>query len=172
MNHIMVDLETLGNGSNSVIVSIGAARFDTTGITDEFYTVVDPQSCADYRLRVDVSTVMWWLKQSEGARAAITKPGLSLPVALGEFSNWVGRDAQIWGNGATFDNVILGNAYKACSLRQPWKFTNDRCYRTLKNLYPQIGADDRSGVYHNALDDARYQAAHAIKILNVNNLWS
>jgi hypothetical protein len=169
MKHVMVDLETLGNGSNAVIIAIGAVEFDLNGLGREFYMTVDPQSCVDAGLKMDVSTVMWWLQQSTEARAAFKKPGVPLEIALSEFASWYPAGAALWGNGATFDNVILGNAYRALNGKQPWEFWNDRCYRTLKNLHPHIKMD-RSGTYHNALDDAKSQALHAARILTATKV--
>jgi inhibitor of KinA sporulation pathway (predicted exonuclease) len=39
----------------------------------------------------------------------------------------------------------------------------------LKNLHPQVTLE-RTGTHHHALDDARYQAMHLMKILNVGGL--
>lgn len=162
---IMLDLETLGSNPGSVIVSIGAVKFSPKkGITDKFYIVIDPQSCVDVGLTIQASTVMWWLQQGEESRLAITKNGVSLKAALFLFSNWVGdHGANVWGNGATFDNVLLADAYRAASVKRPWSHTDDRCYRTIKNLNPGI-AIRRSGTQHNALDDAISQANHLIQI--------
>jgi hypothetical protein len=163
---VMVDLETLGNGSNAVIISIGAVEFDpdTDTLGNEFYVLVDPQSCVDTGLKMDVGTVLWWMKQSDQARSAFNRKGYALAEALRLFSEWYPAGAPLWGNGATFDNVIMTNAYKACGMEQPWKFWDDRCYRTLKNLLPGISLD-RKGTHHNALDDAKTQALHANKLL-------
>lgn len=163
---VMVDLETLGNGSNAVILSIGAVEFDpdTDTLGREFYVLVDPQSCVDAGLQVDVGTVVWWMKQSDQARSAFNRKGYPLDEALAHFTDWYPAGAPLWGNGATFDNVIMTNAYKACGMDQPWKFWDDRCYRTLKNLLPNITLD-RKGTHHNALDDAKTQAVHANKLL-------
>lgn len=164
----MVDLETLGNNSHSVILSIGAVSFDDTGIGEEFYVNVDPQSCVNHGLQIDVSTVMWWMKQSDDARKALYKSDTAILVdALTEFTLFMRRNdaAYVWGNGATFDNVILSNAYKVVGLDTPWKFYNDRCYRTLKNLFPTVEQPADIGTAHNALDDARWQALHAVNIL-------
>jgi inhibitor of KinA sporulation pathway (predicted exonuclease) len=35
----------------------------------------------------------------------------------------------------------------------------------LKNLHPQVTIE-RTGTHHHALDDARYQAMHLMKLLN------
>lgn len=168
MKNIMVDLETLGNNSQSVILSIGAVEFDETGLGSTFYVAVDPQSCVDAGLKMDVSTIMWWMQQSDEARAAFNRSKTNLKQALLDFSvyvhNCAGTDAEVWGNGATFDNVILDNAYRAMGYAKPWQFWNDRCYRTLKNLYPQVPYV-KPNVAHNALEDAIAQARHASQIL-------
>jgi exodeoxyribonuclease VIII len=162
----MVDLETLGNGSNAVIIALGAVEFGNGQLGREFYMNIDPQSCVDAGLKMDVSTVMWWMQQSDQARAAFKKPGAPLELVLCEFSSWFPSGSVLWGNGATFDNVILDNAYKALNGKRPWHYTKDRCYRTLKNLRPDV-TQERVGTHHNALDDAKFQALHAIKIMKI-----
>jgi len=167
MNDVMVDLETLGNGSNSVIISIGAVRFNKAGLSDEFYMSVAAQSCVDIGLTMDASTVLWWMGQSDKARQNVLAGTNDITTVLKEFGLWIGSDAKVWGNGATFDNVILVNAYRLAKIPRPWKYTNDRCYRTLKSLYPQIKRDENKDlVAHDALDDAKGQALHAVKIFN------
>ena len=160
---VMVDLETMGTGANSAIIAIGAVVFENYKVTDEFYRVVDLQSCIDAGLEMDASTVMWWMQQSDEARAQFNKSSNTLQEVLEDFSVWCPDNAQMWGNGAAFDNVILSNAYKKCGMTQPWKFWNDMCYRTLKNMNPKIKME-RVGTYHNALDDAKSQALHLMKI--------
>lgn len=163
-SHVMVDLETLGNGSNAVITSIGAAKFNSSGVTDTFFCTVDPESCVASGLKMDVSTVLWWMKQSDDARAAFKSKGLLLGDALEQFSSWFPKESCLWGNGATFDNVILSNAYKAVGQQTPWPYWGDRCYRTAKALFSEIKAPVFQGTVHNALDDAVHQARHLIKI--------
>lgn len=168
MKNIMVDLETLGKGSDAVIIAIGAVEFDETGVSSTFYTNVDPQSCVDIGMKMDVSTVMWWMQQSDAARSAFKDRGVHIGQALRDFGKFVelaaGRDAEVWGNGATFDNVILANAYQLTKQVKPWQYWADRCFRTLRNLYPGIAAES-FGTAHNAKDDAVKQAIHASKIL-------
>lgn len=170
--HLMLDLETMGNGSDAAIVSIGAAVFSVDeGITNKFYSLVDLQSCLDNGLKVTGSTIMWWLGQSESARKALTATqAQDLPSALIAFTRFVKSvnpdgKIQVWGNGATFDNVILRNAYHAIGIAVPWEFWNDRCYRTLRAQNTSVKVPDRGGVHHNALDDAVYQAECAILYL-------
>ena len=165
MKNVMVDLETLGTRNNAVIIAVGAVEFcKDAGVGRSFYAVIDPQSCVDHGLKIDASTVMWWMKQNDSARAAFDRPSIHLSAGLLDFATWFPEGAALWGNGATFDNVILSSAYESSRLTRPWGRWDDRCYRTLKNLRPEIKMD-RAGTHHNALDDATAQALHAIQIL-------
>lgn len=168
---IMLDLETLGTAPGSVILSIGAVKFDRHGLRpNPFYARIDPQSCIDAGLVMDVSTVVWWMKQSDEARAEfVLGEKTRIREALQGFSIWANYDPvapeiELWGNGAAFDNTLLAAAYAAVRLPMPWKFWNDRCYRTVKALHPDLPMVKRSGTHHNALDDARSQAEHLITL--------
>lgn len=181
--HIMLDLETMGKGPEAAIVSIGAVEVlpEAGSIGAEFYRVVDLQSSMHSGGKVDGSTIMWWMRQSDAARAALDTEGTrghltDIYSVLNEFIGWVHglvppnehgvSDVDVWGNGAAFDNVILSSAFgNTCGLlERPWGYRNDRCYRTLRALYPQIKCPD-VGVAHNALDDAKAQGLHLIELL-------
>ena len=45
MSNIMLDIETLGTRSTSVILSIGAVEFDKTSILRAFHKRIDIDSC-------------------------------------------------------------------------------------------------------------------------------
>ena len=109
------------------------------------------------------------LGQTERARQVFVGDADPLPDALESFSAWILRKTEakqiaVWGNGAAFDNVILAAAYSRQRMQCPWRRPNDRCYRTLKALHPEIEFE-RVGEHHNAIDDAVSQARHALKIL-------
>ncbi|MGR8932104.1 MAG: 3'-5' exonuclease [Gammaproteobacteria bacterium] len=173
---VMIDLETMGNGPLSAIVAIGAVSFSfkRREIIDKFYIVIDLQSAVDNGGKIDAATVMWWLKQSDQARQAIRSEQFHINEALIKFLEWFNRQngsdsdkTRIWGNGSDFDNVILASAYKSAGLILPWRFFNNRCYRTVKNFFPSIKIDSfRVGDYHNALNDAESQAHHLMAILS------
>jgi len=172
MKNVMLDLETMGNGPQAAIIAIGAVEFDIPSqqIGDKFYAVVDLESAVALGGVMDTSTVLWWMKQSDAARAAFDREGEHLAVVLQQFSEWMAGRApidavQVWGNGAAFDNVILASAYRRHGAQQPWQFWNDRCYRTVKALYPDVKMS-RSGTHHNAVDDAESQARHLIDMLS------
>lgn len=171
---IMLDLETLGTAPGSAILAIGAVKFGNGVCYAEFYQRVDLQGCIDAGLRMDPSTVLWWLQQPDEARLEITKPGIPLAQALQLFSAWVHlqphgdekqNDVEVWGNGAAFDNALLDVAYTAARLPRPWRYSNDRCYRTVKNIYLGAAEMQRTGTHHNALDDARSQAMYLMQMI-------
>jgi hypothetical protein len=169
MKHVMLDLETMGTRPQSPVVAIGAVLFDprSDAIGETFYQLICLQSCEDVGLEIRADTVLWWLKQGDGARGQLVNPSLDrqpIKTALMDFSLWLPKGAVVWGNGADFDNVILSSAYTACGQKTPWDYWNNRCYRTVKNLKPSIELV-REGVHHNALDDAISQAKHLQKIL-------
>jgi len=172
---VMVDLETLGTVPGCVVLSIGAVAFNaqTGELGPEFYIVVNTDDCISQGLHINEDTMDWWEKQSEEARQVLIEAGdkdKSIPLArsLNEFNDYlyqVGlKQVKIWGNGADFDNAILACCYNALGRKVPWSPWNGRCYRTLKNLIegPSL---KREGTYHNALDDAKSQALHAMQLL-------
>ena len=169
--NIMLDLETMGNNSNAAIVAIGAVAFSVERgvLGPEFYRVVDLASSIETGGVCDASTIMWWLKQEEAARVALLQPAVHIAQALTEFSIWyadVTSDGggEVWGNGATADNVWLENAYRRLSRVTPWTYKQDRCYRTVRALYPNA-EKITVGTAHNALDDAKGQALSLIAML-------
>jgi hypothetical protein len=171
MDNVMIDLETLGRRAGCAIRSIGAVAFDpeTGKLGKELYVVVDRQSQPN--LHTDPETLKWWEGQSVEARAVLTDTSaISLGDALIKFNQYLSQfnftKVKIWGNGADFDNAIMASCYAAAGLEVPWSFWNNRCYRTLKGVIggPKI---KREGTYHNALDDAKTQALHALELFKI-----
>lgn len=167
--HVMIDLETLDTSARAAIASLAAVRFGATRLAPSpaFYARIDIESCLNCGLEINPLTLCWWLKQGpKAARELWLQPRLPLATALDRFAQWLGADADklcIWGNGAAFDNAILSEAFRATRKPQPWKFYNDRCYRTVKSQ-GDAPALKRQGTHHHALDDARTQARHLIRI--------
>jgi len=168
---IMIDIETMGTGSNAAILSIGAVIFDIPGksLGDSFYVNVGLGSCLAHGLTIDQKTKEWWDNQSQEAKDALNIPiPVLLPEALKRLSEFMKNGTyRVWGNGASFDNVILRNAYKATGIKCPWEYWYEMCFRTLNNLF-QVKTDIKvDGVKHNALYDAKVQALRALEIFKV-----
>jgi hypothetical protein len=178
MNHLMIDLETMGNKPDAPIVSIGAVFFEPASgdLDTEFYVAVNLASAMTQGAAPDGDTILWWMKQSPEARAAIcTDDALPIADALSELSHFINRNAdnprymKVWGNGANFDNVILRSAYERAGHICPWQFFNDSDVRTIVMLGREVGFDPKKdmpfdGVAHNALADAKHQAKYVSAI--------
>lgn len=180
LRHIMLDLETLDTAPSAVVTSIGAVAFDpyTTELGERFYVeLVDDMTAQQRRGRtISGDTVAWWMRQEQAAKqlfAELPDPEVQrvkTVTALTMFSDFVerngGQSAEIWGNGADFDNVVLGSLYESFGIKRPWSYSRNRCYRTMKNLGigPRKPAN-RMGTHHNALDDAVTQAVHLQEIM-------
>jgi hypothetical protein len=171
MNHLMLDIETMGTGVNAAIMSIGACFFDpdTSMIGDTFHTKVSLDSADNGD--IEPSTVIWWLKQDNEARSQFydNKDSLTLNCALNYLSMFLSStpngDLQVWGNGIAFDNVIVREACNRMGYDQPWDFWNDRDVRTMVELGRVIGIDPKNdmefeGIKHDALSDAIHQAKY------------
>lgn len=168
---LMIDIETMGNTPGAAILSTGAVFIKDGKLAEEFYQHIDLQSCLENGLKMDGGTVQWWMKQSDEARESITREtGDNIIAVLANFYGWVtqnvqGAEVQVWGNAATFDVVLMEEAFRRVGYDIPWKFWGHRCYRTLKNLFPGVPKPDFIGIKHHALDDAKFQALHLINIL-------
>jgi hypothetical protein len=160
MKDVMIDLETLGQSAGCIVLSIGAVAFDENGTGREFYAVLSRSWQEAYGLRAEEATMLWWDQQSPEARRVLDladhEDGRVYPV-LHSLALWMPENARVWSNGASFDLPILSHLYKVMGFPVPWKYWNERCYRTLKSLCP-VAEVEREGTHHNALDDARYQA--------------
>lgn len=172
-SNVMIDLETMGQGPDAAIVAIGAVAFDITSreIGPTYYHRITLESAMSMGGKADASTIIWWLQQSDEARHEITRPDgqVDLPIALQSFSRFMAEnaepEAEVYGCGSDFDNVILATAYQRAGLDRPWKWWRNRCYRTIKSMHRDVKIE-RIGTHHNALSDAYSQAQHLIAILN------
>lgn len=162
MGNVMIDIETLGTQSTSVIVSIGAVEFTGSELGRSFHRRIDIDSCIRAGLTVDGRTIEWWMTQPADARKIFDSQGEDLGRVLADLTvafDWT--NTLVWCNGMNFDLPILDNAFRAVGLETPWAYYNGRDYRTVKGMFPKelfnsLRVDPV--VAHDALEDARAQA--------------
>lgn len=173
--HVMVDIETLGTGSNAAIVSIGACEFTLEKGPDEsrtFYRRINLRSCIEAGMDVDADTVLWWLEQSPEALQELTSKDdrVNVSAALMAFNEWLPSKAMVYSNGPSFDAKTLSTAMKNLGMK-PIPHWHERDHRTaLDFLAYRIGASPKDArgllkeqfhaVSHIAVDDAILQAKH------------
>lgn len=166
---IMIDLETWGNDPGSSIASIGAVAFDPWGrveTTAGFYFTIDRKSCKAIGLVENPGTVKWWDDPKRAvARAALDIDPQPIVQVLNAFSDFYRSHASVeaetdclWSNGPSYDETILGAAYRAAGLTPPWRYNAGRDCRVTFDIFG-VRLQHTEGVFHHALDDAREQAA-------------
>ncbi|WP_432643666.1 3'-5' exoribonuclease domain-containing protein [Enterobacter hormaechei] len=177
--HLMVDIEAFGKKADSPVVSIGAVFFDpSTGNTgSEFYKVISLESAMASGGVPDASTIIFWLKASPETRSELVMDdAIPLDDALLQLNEFIAENAangpeyvQVWGNGATYDNVLLEASYDRTGIRCPWKFWNNRDVRTVVELGKAVGCEPRyeipfDGEPHKAISDALHQVKYVSAI--------
>jgi exodeoxyribonuclease VIII len=171
-NNIMIDIETLGRSHNAVIVQIAAVQFDplTGEMGSEFLCFIDAENAQKHHNRkIDASTAIWWLKQSDEARKAVFENAerLTLFDAMLELRGFIDiiiaenlDDVIIWGNSPSFDLEILKSSFNTCGINNKWEYYNERDFRTISKIFPDIAQTHKyKGVHHFALDDCKSQIA-------------
>jgi hypothetical protein len=172
--HVMIDGETPdSNAATTSFLTLAAVPFipETGEILPAFYGRCSLSSLLMAGFSELQATADWWQKQSQEARDEAFGGTGDIKTMWLEFSIWCKevKDANgpliVWGNGSDFDNVICSQSFKKFGIDSPWLYTDNRCYRTLKNILPNV-THSYIGVKHSAVDDARNQAMHACKILS------
>jgi hypothetical protein len=174
---LMIDEETMGLPPDGALLSIGAVFFDLTTCTmgPKFSRTINLATAVRDGGTINPGTVMWWLGQSQEARDAVRFSGVDIRNALQDFSDFIAEHSSVktvrpWGNGSSFDLTLLNGAYLRADMKTPWQFWNERCFRTVRNMYSQVEYDpgEKGAGAHNALADAVFQAEHLFKIKNRN----
>lgn len=164
MEHVMLDIETMGIGPDAAIVSIGACKFDRDvdeSLWETFYEVP-----SDWKGSLDVNTVKWWLSQPDETRSSIAKSFSNKPLKqiLEELVEFIGT-CSVWGNGVDFDNAIIQSACRREGVK-PWSYRQNRCFRTIKNIYDSK-TYYKPEIPHHAMYDAIAQAKSLIMLSNL-----
>lgn len=138
----MIDIETLSTKMNSLIVSIGAIKFNPRSEDldidkmDKFYCLIDIEESKSYNFDIDENCLKWWDKQPEDIKNEILYSNINrvkIKDALLSFNTWYNSSNvnNVWSQGINFDFPILENAYNCFNINVPWKYWSVRDSRTL-----------------------------------------
>lgn len=178
MTHVMMDLETLGKRPGDIVLSIGAVVFTPTGVGVDgqnsrltFYRNINVISSLLEGFTWEDDTLDWWRRQDPNAKTALLSNPLPLRTVVTDFNSWFREveGVEIWANGPSFDVTIWEAICRKLDMEVPWQFDKVRDCRTayfIGNFNPKTELG-RVGVYHNAVDDAMFQAIavqHALKL--------
>lgn len=168
----MIDIETLDTRPSAVVIAIGVVLFNRREPSIKMkglHLVFGKKEFRDEQIMmgrtVDKETVIWWKGQEPAAKKIFKQANVKSMTDMFEkltaFLTQGDVKYLIWGNGASFDNTIVTSLYDSFGLEAPWKFWNDRCFRTFKGEHGHIARPPEfQGVKHNAEDDARQQARY------------
>lgn len=162
MNHLMVDLETLSQTTDAVMISLGAVIFDAHGDTlgETLHLGIDLDDQLDLGGFVSGDTIHWHFANTVSKGVKFPDP-LPLGQVLSQLSAFYERHGckRIWSNGATFDIPILKHWYRRIRRKAPWYTNQERDTRTAYEIAWGEGYKiAESGTKHDALDDAIHQA--------------
>lgn len=171
--HVVVDLETYGTRPGSVILQIGAKAFNRgteLTVNDNFSTTINYPDSVGFGFTVDQSTVDWWKKQPTQLHRAVLSGVKSVAEALDSFEDFIltlykesHAGLNIWGNSNDFDLGLLKAYYHRFDQETPWKFRDERDFRTLKEVfrvdYEEIKQRYNNPCQHDAYCDARWEAS-------------
>jgi len=158
----MIDIETKGKRADTVVLSIGAVRFDpysNAEITDTLYLHPNLDQQDLMGRTCDPATMEWWDKQNSMVKneAFMTEGRLPVGEVLTKLSEFCMDADAIWSQGPQFDMVILEDLYRSLSIKKPWRYNQVRDSRTLFAVLGDRRMKDSADA-HNALMDAVSQA--------------
>lgn len=175
MKNLMIDIETMSNTSNAVMIQLAGVYFDpVTGETEgefweDFCKSISIDSCIAAGFETNESTVKWWSQQNQDTLKSIIESGEDAQEVMMQFSDFIEpnrKDLKVWSH-ATFDFVIVQNYLLRFGL-EPMPYRGARDIRTLVDL---SGIDlqkyDRSKYTHNALDDCKFQIKYCVDAMNL-----
>jgi DNA polymerase III epsilon subunit-like protein len=175
MKDIMIDIETMGTKPGCSIVSIGAVQFDiaTGEIGKTFYCNIDLESCQQAGLKIEASTVWWWLSQNKAAQESLNNNRDLLEDALLKFEKWFesinDNNVQVWANSPSFDLSVLEAAFNIVGRKQPWFYWKERDCRTLVSFAPHIRKSMINDLPHDAMHDCLFQIRYCTEIYKTLN---
>lgn len=182
MKLCMLDLETLGNHNDAVILSVGAMCFDPMSrleITEEdlrfnpeaIHWIIEVEDQVKRGRKIDYSTVKWWMEQDDKAKEIFNKELEAYTVAdfALYFFDWYKnrKPDACYAYGSTFDHTILQNLYDNVGVKNPIHYRDQLDMRTLVR-FSGIECPELPDwlVSHNALHDCVRQ------IIWMQEIWS
>ena len=165
-----LDIETLSTTHNSVVLTIGAVKFNPFTQQPsyaELYERLDADDQIEKGRDVSEITLEWWTKQPDDIQEEALGPQNRKPVievlhALNKFL--VGAD-KIWCQGPHFDITILESLYKQYGVSSNWQYWQIMDSRTFFGVHGDP-RDKASKTLHNAVEDCKSQSRGVQQVFN------
>jgi hypothetical protein len=173
---VVLDIETLGNVNNSVILSVGMVACDSTKdytfkelIENGYYAKLDVKAQVDAGRKIHKDTLDWWVTQDAALkRLKPLKTDLHWKNLREDMIRWLTKQgvditkAKYYSRGSHFDFGILHDLFRiteGCSDTDlPWRFWNlhdsKTVILTLLDVSHQLGVEPEGFIHHDCLHDA------------------
>lgn len=184
--NVMIDIETLNEGPNAVILYIAAIQFNiqTEEILFTTKIPVSIDSCLRNGMEVNERTIEWWFKNDSKViqEVILNDSKVNIEDALRRLNTFIAQcsyasncninDLYIWANSPRFDLGRLQNAYyKVFYDDVPWSIRMERDVRTiagfndgLKQTMKRLHRENNRE--HDPIEDCRMQIQLISRILN------
>jgi len=161
-SHVMLDIETLDTKPSAVVASVGAVLFNSEEILEKKLWNLHLDDQLTLGRTISGGTLAWWFDQDKAVQESTFLELVVDPKIVLRQLSTLCEGCKVWGNGASFDNVIvhsLAESYGMGSAKEPWPYWNDRCFRTVTALFdPRKKLRGDNDMRHDALADAECQA--------------
>jgi hypothetical protein len=169
MLHYMIDIETLGQGPESMVLSIAAVKFDQDKVIKsiELYPCLTEQHGQGQK--IDIYTLMWWEKNREILSNYLATARKSLNFCYYQLAFFLyekGDQTQIWTKSPRFDLQILENLWKNHPHLWDYRSQGDVRAAEFKLRQKQIPLV-RPEQSHNSLSDCLAQVQNLQKFLQL-----
>lgn len=176
MQHVMIDIETLGTTPDAAVIAVGWCDFRRHAVWETGHSreiVIDLQSAMKYG-SIDSDTLFWWLQQDATVREHNFSGTCSTEMALLRLVKdltFVDK-LTVWAKPPQFDIAALVDKFNKAKRPVPWAHRSVRDLRTLISLFPEVTLPKNNLTQHRAKDDAAYQAECACVLLNYRDSLS
>lgn len=172
MKDLMIDIETMGNTHNAVMIQLAGVFFnrETAETGREFCMNIAEITCEEWGFTKDESTVKWWSEQNQDVLAQIRNNPWHVKEVMDHFVEFLGEDIKdilVWSH-ATFDFPIVQNYLKILTNSyMPYRGARD--IRTLVDIsgIDLNKYDWANGKTHNALDDCKFQIKYCVDAIKM-----
>lgn len=171
MIHAMIDIETLGVGTQAPLFEIACVLFNPE----------NGEEISHMHAHVDIMDVMWrtgrcpqpgtldwWRTQQYDPTVVDDRVTLSDSVS-DLIALYEGRSVEkTWANSPSFDLVILEGHFASVGEEVPWSYREELDFRTVRWMAKRKGwTQPRTAPTHNALEDCRLQVGLLMEMINV-----
>jgi len=157
----MIDIETLGTKPDCVVLSIGAVLFDLNQkrIGEARLWPLNVKSQVQEGRKIDIDTVMWWLKQAPEASDHFSQDiALNVTESVLDFKAFIKDCTFFWAKSPSFDMVILSDLIAG---KTPWTHRNQFDVRTAIEFGNKAAAEkvynEWIGTAHDPINDCKLQ---------------